>query len=276
MLASSNDQGGAYIETSSIDGETNLKLRMSANIKSNAAMVSAGTKQLETIEEATVRITSISALVHPEHLFPSEETTWDGSKRFRKNETAPKVTMLTTEPPNASVHTFSGKLTLPDDTDIPLSAENVVLRGAVIRNTEWVLGIACFTGVDTKLVRNSFDTPSKFSQLDQLINKTVLVVLAFMMLCIIYLATKAVYVNRNSFDALFYAGYNRNATATWPYLPDNLEPPDWQSKPNNFLQFFLMYGTYATACRTAKGSPSDICQSDAFKQSYPVVSVCHG
>ena len=28
LLASSNDQGGAYIETSSIDGETNLKLRM--------------------------------------------------------------------------------------------------------------------------------------------------------------------------------------------------------------------------------------------------------
>lgn len=242
-MASSNDQGGAYIETSSIDGETNLKLRMSANVKSNAAMASAGTKQLETIEEATIRITSISALVHPANMFhsSSEEA---GSRRFRKNEIPPKVATLTTEPPNASVHTFSGKFTLPDDTDIPLSAENVVLRGAVIRNTEWVLGVACFTGVDTKLVRNSFDTPSKFSQLDQLINKTVLVVLAFMMLSIIYLATKAVYVNRNSFDELFYAGYNRNATEPWPYLPNDIEPPEWRGKPNNFLQNFLMYGTY--------------------------------
>ena len=32
LLASSNDQGGAYIETSSIDGETNLKLRNSPHL----------------------------------------------------------------------------------------------------------------------------------------------------------------------------------------------------------------------------------------------------
>jgi magnesium-transporting ATPase (P-type) len=270
LLASSNDQGGAYIETSSIDGETNLKLRMSANISKKPPPASAASgrakapaarvKQLETIQEATVRVASFSSLVHPSSVFPagghydhhddSEVEHANGrhnrSKSFRRSN-APKVAILTTEPPNASVHTFSGKLTVrndngDDDEVIPLSAEHVVLRGAVIRNTEWVIGLACFTGVDTKLVRNSFDTPSKFSQLDKLINQTVLVILLVMMLCIFYLATKAVYVNKDSFDQLFYAGYNLNATAPWPYLPDTLDPPKWNRQANNFLQFFFMYG----------------------------------
>jgi magnesium-transporting ATPase (P-type) len=270
LLASSNDQGGAYIETSSIDGETNLKLRMSANIIKPTAAAASGTtavtahiKQLETIQEATQRVASFSALVHPSSDFPTgghhdrhdaqsnveHANGGNRSKSFRRTN-APKVAILTTEPPNASVHTFSGKLTVrsdngndDDDEIIPLSAEHVVLRGAVIRNTEWVIGLACFTGVDTKLVRNSFDTPSKFSQLDKLINQTVLVVLLVMILCITYLATKAVYVNKNSFDQLFYTGYNLNATAPWPYLPDTLDPPKWKQKANNFMQFFFLYGT---------------------------------
>jgi magnesium-transporting ATPase (P-type) len=254
-LASSNDQGGAYIETSSIDGETNLKLRMSANIKPTSATAAASEtvhiKQLETIQEATLRVASISALVHSLSDFPTSDhqhrhPNQEGSSGYSNVSTrSPKVAVLVTEPPNASVHTFSGKLILPNDDEIPLSAEHVLLRGAVIRNTEWVIGLACFTGVDTKLVRNSFDTPSKFSQLDQLINQTVLVILVFMLLCIIYLAAKAVQVTENSFDQLFYAGYNVNATAPWPYLPDTLDPPKWKEKSSNFWQLFFMYGEFA-------------------------------
>jgi magnesium-transporting ATPase (P-type) len=95
--------------------------------------------------------------------------------------------MLTSELPNASVHTFSGKLTLPSHHDgdgdvggntegqldcsveVPLNAENFLLRGAFLRNTEWAIGVAVFTGKDSKLVKNSSAAPSRLSQLDELV-----------------------------------------------------------------------------------------------------------
>lgn len=340
LLASSNDQGGAYIETSSIDGETNLKLRNSPHLPS--AVVRAlrdGTsmerirenadeseknqddddddnehqspekKLMESIEDATKRITRFSYLGFPDAasvltnpalrrtdatavataapiLQPrpslsedsssvrSEENwgTRNGStgmskmrkkmrekraEKRREEEAAAAtpgkyVAALTTEPPNASVHTFSGKLTLPplgpDGSchEIPLGAENVLLRGAVIRNTEWVIGLAFFTGKDTKLVQNSFETPSKFSQLDQLINKAVVAILLVMVLCISYLATEAVNVNKSAFDTLFYAGFNKNTTETWPYFrgtPAENGVPGWDEHSTNWIQYFLLYVT---------------------------------
>jgi magnesium-transporting ATPase (P-type) len=119
------------------------------------------------------------------------------------------VAALTSEPPNPHVNTFSGKLTLPPVElagtchDIPLGAENILLRGAVLRNTEWAIGLACFTGTDTKLVQNSFDTPSKFSQLDVLMNKTVVLIIVIMILCISYLATQSVISNDQQFNNIW-------------------------------------------------------------------------
>jgi phospholipid-transporting ATPase len=38
---------------------------------------------------------------------------------------------------------------------VPLGPDQVLLRGAQIRNTPWVYGIAVFTGHETKLMRNA-------------------------------------------------------------------------------------------------------------------------
>ena len=120
------------------------------------------------------------------------------------------VAALKTEPPNASVNTFGGVLILPPvqlggpSVEIALNADNILLRGAVLRNTEWAIGMACYTGKDTKLVQNSFETPSKFSRLDSLMNRTVLYILVIAGLAIAYLASFAVYTNTEEFDNLWY------------------------------------------------------------------------
>jgi magnesium-transporting ATPase (P-type) len=321
LLASSNDQGGAYIETSSIDGETNLKLRNSPHLPKkvlqalraqnvveshgNNTMSSASfddgesEPEFESLEGATKRLTRFSALGRPDGVSALElhRSTEDDKQHLRsvpendddsdldededgepsvsnvlkdlsggsngrrrlieKNRMANKVdcdryvAVLTSEPPNASVHTFTGKLTLPPFGidgkngcyDIPLGPENLLLRGAVIRNTEWVLGLAVFTGNDTKLIKNSFDTPSKFSQLDTLMNKTVLLILCLMVFIFSYLAGMAVQSNTDSFDDLFYVGFNTNTTEKWPYFPPELEAPTWNSSTQNWLQYFLLFVT---------------------------------
>jgi len=37
---------------------------------------------------------------------------------------------------------------------MPVDESQILLRGATLRNTEWVLGGVVFTGPDTKLMRN--------------------------------------------------------------------------------------------------------------------------
>jgi magnesium-transporting ATPase (P-type) len=119
------------------------------------------------------------------------------------------VAALKSEPPNASVNTFSGSFTLPPSSTggpsivVPLNAENILLRGAVLRNTEWAIGLAVFTGTDTKLVRNSFETPSKFSQLDKLMNQTVVYIVIIMITCITYLATLSTITINQEFDNMW-------------------------------------------------------------------------
>jgi len=38
---------------------------------------------------------------------------------------------------------------------ISLGADNMILRGCKLRNTEWVIGVTVFSGHDTKIMMNS-------------------------------------------------------------------------------------------------------------------------
>ena len=262
ILASSAENGSSYIETSSIDGETNLKLRTSPHlpkkvlkhlrdgtpldrmesVNENDLAEEMNNARIETLEDAARRVAQFTALSFPDGVcvllspdYKGDTDIHDGKNLQRRgsmmdvlianaardagkdylnkgvvtNKNTRYVAALTTEPPNPHVNTFSGKLTIPPVEkdgpcyDIPLGAENILLRGAVVRNTEWVIGIAVFTGTDTKLVRNSFKTPSKFSQLDKLMNQTVILMLCLMGAIVAYLATQAVITTAQEFDNLW-------------------------------------------------------------------------
>ena len=284
LLASSGENGASYIETSPIDGETNLKLRncpqlpidvlassMTPNFKNGGEMYSH--PKFESIEKAVRRITRFSLLGYPHgvsSLYNPMNTSTESPPQSKGpprkqlldmispksarnleedieiNENTHFVTALTSELPNASVNTFSGKMTVPSahpsspSIDIPLGAENILLRGAVLRNTEWALGVACFTGDDTKLAKNSIQTPSKFSRLDELMNRTVLLILFVMLICVLMMSGFGYYAHKTKFDQLWYAGYGENGTK-WPYHPE-LEAPKLIGHPP-FYEFILTYIT---------------------------------
>jgi len=147
-------------------------------------------------------------------------------------------------------HTFNGKLTLPPaaegDTQHPievsLNAENFLLRGAFLRNTEWAIGVACYTGKDTKLVKNSSAAPSRLSQLDQLVNRTIMIIIAVMMFFVLALSIGAVIVTNKDFSNIWYLGYSTSANSPWPYLPD-LDPPQWNPKAMNLIQNMFLFIT---------------------------------
>jgi phospholipid-translocating ATPase len=56
----------------------------------------------------------------------------------------------------------------------PVDLQTTLLRGTVLRNTGWVIGIVMYTGLDTKLVLNSGGTPSKRGKVERQMNPMVL------------------------------------------------------------------------------------------------------
>ena len=51
--------------------------------------------------------------------------------------------------------------------NIPLNIDNLLLRGASLKNTEKVLGLVVYAGHDTKIMRNSPGAKLKRSKLEK-------------------------------------------------------------------------------------------------------------
>ena len=52
--------------------------------------------------------------------------------------------------------------------------EQILLRGAVLRNTSWCYGVVIFAGKDTKLMQNSGKAKFKRTSIDRLLNFIIL------------------------------------------------------------------------------------------------------
>ena len=52
--------------------------------------------------------------------------------------------------------------------------EQILLRGAVLKNTEWCYGVVIFAGKDTKLMQNSGKAKFKRTSIDRLLNFIIL------------------------------------------------------------------------------------------------------
>ncbi|QRW12581.1 phospholipid-translocating P-type ATPase [Ceratobasidium sp. AG-Ba] len=116
LISSSEPEGLAYIETSNLDGETNLKIKQ-ANPK-------------------TSHLTSAAAV-------------------------ARLAGHLRSEQPNNSLYTYEGTFELAGGQKVPMSPDQMLLRGAQLRNTPWCYGFVVFTGHETKLMRNATAAPIK-------------------------------------------------------------------------------------------------------------------
>ncbi|XP_076135922.1 phospholipid-transporting ATPase ID isoform X3 [Alosa pseudoharengus] len=83
------------------------------------------------------------------------------------------------EPPNNKLDRFCGTLYWKE-SKYPLSNQNMLLRGCVLRNTEYCYGLVIFAGPDTKLMQNSGRTKFKRTSIDRLMNTLVLWIFGFL------------------------------------------------------------------------------------------------
>ena len=53
------------------------------------------------------------------------------------------------------MHNFEGGITFNEYENYPLNIKNLLLRCAYLKDTEWIIGMAIYTGWDSKIMRNS-------------------------------------------------------------------------------------------------------------------------
>ena len=76
---------------------------------------------------------------------------------------------LVCEAPNNNLSKFEGTLKW-NNTSYSIDNEKILLRGCVLRNTEWCYGLVVFAGQDTKLMMNSGKAVFKRTHIDRLMN----------------------------------------------------------------------------------------------------------
>ena len=82
--------------------------------------------------------------------------------------------------------------------DIPLDAKQLLLKGAKLRNTDWIIGIVCYTGHNCKIMKNAKEPRVKYSSGESLMNVAFVIILVVQsILCIICAILRGVYYNKN-------------------------------------------------------------------------------
>ena len=188
LIRSSNSTNTCYIETSSIDGERNLKRR-----------------------EAP-------------HNFKGYHYNYTTQKMQD-----PRSYGLDTETPNSRLHTFKGRF-VAGKVSIPLDQNNLLLQGASLVNTDWVLGVVIFTGMNTKLMKNSKRGHMKQSRIEKKVNRIVIgIFMTQALLCFIIAICAGIWHARND--------------DTHKYLQIHKTAPGTQAL-KSFFSYFLLMNTF--------------------------------
>ncbi|XP_071559318.1 phospholipid-transporting ATPase ID isoform X2 [Temnothorax nylanderi] len=88
------------------------------------------------------------------------------------------------ETPNNLLNKFDGTLTWRGKK-YALDNDKIILRGCVLRNTQWCYGMVIFAGKDTKLMQNSGKTKFKRTSIDRLLNLLIIGIVFFLLsLCL--------------------------------------------------------------------------------------------
>ncbi|KAF8630454.1 hypothetical protein AX17_005431 [Amanita inopinata Kibby_2008] len=119
----------------------------------------------------------------------------DGETNLKSRHAVPTLTHLRTATDCANAKPFQINCDRPE-TDLyrlnanveydgqktPVDISMTLLRGTLLKNTSWVIGVVLFTGLDTKIVLNSGNTPSKRSRVERQMNPQVFLNLALLAL----------------------------------------------------------------------------------------------
>ncbi|EEY54327.1 phospholipid-transporting ATPase, putative [Phytophthora infestans T30-4] len=221
LLFSSQGTGEAMCETSSLDGESNLKVRHC--IKWNR-IIPYTPKEFGDSVHGEIRCEAPNKRLY----------SFDGVVRISRSKT-----QAIGEPPRSYLEVRSleneDEENAPEAEEIPITIENVLLRGMKLCNTKWVVGVVVGGGNDTKLVQNMKSIPSKFSRLDRIANRCIFLIFSVLFgvccfssiqasLFVVKVHKKPGYASAYPFVAPFHPAYVLEAWVTYLILYNNMVP----------------------------------------------------
>eukprot|EP01022_Parablepharisma_sp_SALTPOND_P011832 TRINITY_DN1507_c0_g1_i1.p1 TRINITY_DN1507_c0_g1~~TRINITY_DN1507_c0_g1_i1.p1 ORF type:complete len:1220 (+),score=110.17 TRINITY_DN1507_c0_g1_i1:124-3783(+) len=83
---------------------------------------------------------------------------------------------LLCELPNPALYNFEGALNIDEGTLVPLSAEQLLLRGSTLKNTDYVYGLVIYTGPESKIQMNSSKARTKRSIIEGMTHKQIMLI----------------------------------------------------------------------------------------------------
>ncbi|KAH8425505.1 aminophospholipid-translocating P4-type ATPase DRS2 [Aspergillus melleus] len=159
----------------------------------------------------------------PEGLCYIETANLDGETNLKIKQAIPETAHLVSpadlsrlsgrvrsEQPNSSLYTYEATLTMHaggGEKELPLAPDQLLLRGATLRNTPWVHGIVVFTGHETKLMRNATATPIKRTAVERMVNVQILMLVGILIALSVISSVGDLIIRQTQADRLQYLAY---------------------------------------------------------------------
>ncbi|KAK3295926.1 uncharacterized protein B0H64DRAFT_159259 [Chaetomium fimeti] len=156
----------------------------------------------------------------PEGLCYIETANLDGETNLKIKQALPETSSmvsstevsrlggrLRSEQPNSSLYTYEATLTMQaggGEKELSLNPEQLLLRGATLRNTPWVHGVVVFTGHETKLMRNATAAPIKRTKVERQLNKLVLALVGMLLVLSVISTAGDLIMRRVAGESLSY------------------------------------------------------------------------
>ena len=158
LIDSGFPEGTCYVETSTLDGEKTLKLKV-AN-KYTQGFISNDIKVNKGVEK----------------FFQAKKYTFGGFIKIN----APNQDLNYV---NGTIHANFKKNECSVDQEVIISINEFLLKGSVLKNTNWIIGIVVYTGMNNKIILNSKKPRMKISKIEKQLNYFLLFVFVFLMIC---------------------------------------------------------------------------------------------
>ena len=195
MLIESNlPDGICYIETGTLDGEKTLKIKSAPNFtkgkfikkvdsrlnnklgKQNNEILALNENNVNSVNNGGTNLIRNTEM--PDN--DDKKRNVDENNEDKNKIIYDKVDNLSIEGiiqcdlPNPSLYMLNGKANMRINgigNEFPLDAKNLLLKGARLKNTDWILGIVIYTGHNCKLMKNAKEPLTKMSTVEKLLNK---------------------------------------------------------------------------------------------------------
>ncbi|KAK5174615.1 aminophospholipid translocase [Saxophila tyrrhenica] len=172
----------------------------------------------------------------PEGLCYIETANLDGETNLKIKQAIPETCELVSsadlarlggrvrsEQPNSSLYTYEATLTMQaggGEKELPLAPDQLLLRGATLRNTPWVHGVVVFTGHETKLMRNATATPIKRTNVEHRVNTQILLLGAILIVLSVISSVGDLVMRLTSGHKLFYLALPESTNAAALFFSD--------------------------------------------------------